>query len=560
MPNDFHVFHPIRPWLMSAGWISLFVNALQLASPIYMLQIYDRVLVSRSIPTLLAITVITVVLVATYGLLDLVRNRLLLRAGLSLERQLGTAVMEKVLALNQAARNTGWQSELMRDVSVLRNYVSSSHLLAIFDSPWVPLFTLLIFGFSWVLGVITLFGMLLLIGLALFDERFTFFRITEANQRMHGALNFAQITFSNAETTKAMGMQGTVIAIWRRLLDDGTAKLKLAVDLGSNVSGATKVARILIQVAMLGAGAYLVIKDNLPPGVMIAATIIVARAIGPVEQAISGWRTLIDVRNSASRVARCLNIESGANQVEVRLPALSGGLAAAGLFFAFGPGKPLLSNVSFQVAAGEVIGIIGASGSGKTSLVRMLLGTAKPMQGRVLLDGHDLNEFRRDLIGPQIGYLSQNVDLYPGTVAANICRMQDPADNSEQLLAAARAVGLEAVIAGFPEGYETRITGQGQNLSGGQRQLVGLARAFFGSPRIVILDEPDASLDRAGEASLLDLIDRIRERRNITLLIISHRPGIIDRMDRLLLVKDGTVATLMRQGPTALAADDRQAK
>ncbi len=560
MPNDFHVFRPIQPWLMSAGWISLFVNALQLASPIYMLQIYDRVLVSRSIPTLLAITVITVVLVAAYGLLDLVRNRLLLRAGLSLERELGTAVMDKVLSLNQAERNAGWQSELMRDVSILRNYVSSSHLMAIFDSPWVPLFTLLIFGFSWVLGVITLLGMLLLVGLALVDERFTFVKITEANQRMHGALNFAQTTFSNAETAKAMGMQGAVIIIWQRLLNEGTAKLKLAVDLGSNVSGATKVARILIQIAMLGAGAYLVIKDNLPPGVMIAATIIVARAIGPVEQAISGWRTLIDVRNSASRVARCLKIESGANQVEVRLPALSGGLTAAGLFFAFGPGKPLLSNVSFQVAAGEVIGIIGASGSGKTSLARMLLGTAKPMQGRVLLDGHDLNEFRRDLIGPQFGYLPQSVDLYPGTIAANICRMQDPADNSQQLLAAARAVGLEVVIAGFPEGYDTKIAGQGQNLSGGQRQLVGLARAFFGSPRIVILDEPDASLDRAGEAALLDLIDRIREQRNITLLIISHRPGIIDRMDRLLLVKDGSVVALTRQVPAASVADDGEAK
>jgi PrtD family type I secretion system ABC transporter len=548
--NDLRLFRPIHPWLITAGWISLCVNALQLASPIYMLQIYDRVLVSRSIPTLLAITLITVVLVAAYGLLDLIRTRLLLRAGLSLERKLGTAVMEKAHALTQADGNIGAQGELMRDVSNLRNYVSSTHLMAIFDSPWVPLFTLLIFGFSWVLGVITLIGMLMLIGLALIDERYTFARFTQANQRMQGALSFSQTTFANAEAARAMGMQPALIRLWQQMLDEGTTLLKKAADLGSHVSGATKVIRILIQVAMLGAGAYLVIVDNLQPGVMIAATIIVARAIGPIEQAISGWRTLVEVRNSASRVAQCLAIDSGANRGEVQLPPLSGELVAEGLHFAFGPGKPLLGNVSFKIAPGEVVGIVGASGTGKTSLIRMLLGVAKPLQGRILLDGHDLNEFRRESIGPQLGYLPQNIDLYPGTVATNICRMQDPEAHSQASLLAAGAVGLEPVITGFPEGYDTKIAGLGRNLSGGQRQLVGLARAFFGAPRIVVLDEPDASLDQQAEASLLGLIDRVRQERNFTLLIISHSPRIIDRMDRLLLVKDGTVATMMRQTPS----------
>lgn len=551
MLNDLRLFRPIHPWLITAGWISLCVNALQLASPIYMLQIYDRVLVSRSIPTLLAITLITVVLIAAYGLLDLIRTRLLLRAGLSLERKLGTAVMEKAHVLTQADSNIGAQGELMRDVSNLRNYVSSTHLMAIFDSPWVPLFTLLILGFSWVLGVITVIGMLLLIGLALIDERYTFARFTEANQRMQGALSFSQTTFANAEAARAMGMQPALIRLWQQMLDEGTTLLKKAADLGSHVSGATKVIRVLIQVAMLGVGAYLVIVDNLQPGVMIAATIIVARAIGPIEQAISGWRTLVEVRNSASRVAQCLAIDSGAHRGEVQLPPLSGELVAAGLHFAFGPGKPLLSNVSFKISAGEVVGIVGASGTGKTTLVRMLLGIARPLQGRVLLDGHDLNEFRREAIGPQLGYLSQHIDLYPGTVATNICRMQDPQAHSQALLLAAGAVGLEPVITGFPEGYDTKIAGLGRNLSGGQRQLVGLARAFFGAPRIVVLDEPDASLDQQAEASLLGLIDRVRQERNFTLLIISHSPRIIDRMDRLLLVRDGTVATMMRQTPSA---------
>ncbi len=550
MPNDFRLFRPIQPWLTTAVWISLCVNALQLASPIYMLQIYDRVLVSRSVPTLLAITLITVILVATYGILDLIRTRLLLRAGLSLERTLGTAVMEKAHALTQADGAIGSQGELMRDVSNLRSYISSSHLMAIFDSPWVPLFTLLIFGFSWVLGVITLIGMLVLIALALIDERFTFVRFTQANQRVQGALGFAQTTFSNAEAARAMGMQGALIHLWQQMLDEATTLLKKATDLGSNVSGATKVVRILIQVAMLGVGAYLVIVDNLPPGVLIAATIIVARAIGPVEQAISGWRTLVEVRNSASRVAQCLALDSGAGRGEVQLPPLTGELHAEGLHFAFGPGKPLLSNVSFKIAPGEVVGVVGASGSGKTSLIRMLLGIAKPLQGRVMFDGHDMNEYRRELIGPQLGYLPQNIDLYPGTVATNICRMLDPDSHSEALLRAAGAVGLEPVIMGFPEGYDTKIAGLGRNLSGGQRQLVGLARAFFGSPRVVVLDEPDASLDQQAEASLLGLIDHVRQERNFTLLIISHSPRIIDRMDRLLLVKDGTVATMMRQTPS----------
>lgn len=549
MTRDFHLLRPIRSWLVTAAWISLCVNALQLASPIYMLQIYDRVLVSRSVPTLLAITLITVVLVAAYGLLDLIRTRLLLRAGLSLERHLGTAVMGKAQASGLA--DSGAQAELMRDVATLRNYISSAHLMAILDSPWVPLFTLLIFGFSWVLGVITLVGMLILVALALIDERVTYRRFTQANQQMQATLAFAQTTFTSAEAARAMGMQPALIRLWQGMLDDGTTQLKTAADLGSNVSGTTKVVRVLIQVAMLGVGAWLVIVDNLPPGVMIAATIIVARAIAPVEQAISGWRTLVEVRNSASRVAQYLDAEGDSARGEVDLPPVAGNLVAEGLHFAFGPGRPLLANVNFRIAAGEVIGIVGPSGAGKTTLVRMLLGIARPLQGRILIDGHDIREYRREALGPQLGYLSQNIDLYPGSVATNIARMQDPDAHSAALLAAAAAVGLEPVITGFPEGYDTRLAGLGRNLSGGQRQLVGLARAFFGAPRIVMLDEPDASLDQQAEASLLALIDRVRQARDCTLLIISHSPRIIDRMDRLLLVRDGTVQTMMRQPPAS---------
>jgi ATP-binding cassette subfamily C protein EexD len=537
----------VRRWLFYVAILSFFINFLLLASPIYMLQIYDRVLVSRSLPTLGTITLITVILVLAYGALDMFRGRVLLRAGLILERELGCKGLDRLHNFGPQKTRGINRAEAIRDVTTLRNYLSSQHLVSIFDVPWVPLFTLLIFSFSWVLGVITLAGMAVLVILALMDEKFTFRAYTEANLQVQRAAQFAHNSVGNAEIVHALGMKHRMINIWLDLLNIGSARLKQAADSGSVISSMTKTIRILIQIGMLGMGAYLVIIENLPPGVMIASTIIVARAIGPVEGIISGWRVFVEARNSYARVAELLQESESVNMQRVELPKPKGDIVAENIYFGFGGGKPLLSNVSFKISAGEAIGIIGPSGSGKSSLVRVLLGVLKPVQGRVLLDGYDINQYRREALGKFLGYHTQNVELFPSSVAQNICRMEEPEACAENILRAAELVGLKEIIGRLPDGFDTILADQGLNLSGGQRQLVGLARAFFGSPNIVVLDEPDASLDQQATQRLLEVIEQVRRERGMTLLVVSHNPRVIERMDRLLLVKDGTVNFLERK-------------
>lgn len=545
--SRFALLWPIRHWLLYAAFLSFFINGLTLATPIYMLQIFDRVLVSHSLHTLGMLTVITLVLVAAHAILDAVRGRLLLRAGIALEQNLGPRVLDRIHQFDLHMTQAGGRAELMRDVSTLRNYLSSQHLFSIFDSPWVPIFTLLIFGFSWVLGVITLIGMLVLLLLAYADEKFTYQQYSEAQLASQKASQFAHTSVSNAEIVHSLGMKNSMIILWRTMATGALDSLKQASDRGTLISGATKVARILVQIAMLGMGAYLVIVENLSPGIMIVSTIIVARAIGPVETAISGWRIFVEARNAYARIDELLQQAGPEDQHPgISLPALRGAVSLEGVYFAFGPGAPILNNVSIKLEPGEALGLIGASGSGKSTLARAILGLIRPMQGKVMLDGYDIHQYERTVLGRQLGYLPQDMELFSGTVAQNICRMQNPEEHSEEIIRVGEWLQLGPVIARLPKGYATPLSENGLNLSGGQRQIIGLARAFFGSPRIVVLDEPDANLDQQGEAQLLKLVEEIREKRLATLIVVTHNPRIIDRMDRLLLLQEGTIKQLAR--------------
>ncbi len=547
----FALLSPVRPWLMYAGFLSLFINVLTLASPIYMLQIFDRVLVSHSLHTLGMLTIITVILVAAFAVLDTVRGRLLLRAGVAMEQSLGPRVLDRLLQFDLHGGQVGIRAEVMRDVSTLRNYLSSQHMAALFDSPWVIVFTLLIFGFSWLLGVITLIGMLILFMLAYADEKFTHRHYTEAQSASQRTAQFAHASIRNNEILHALGMKNTMLQLWRGLASGALDGLKKASNRGSIISGATKAVRIILQIAMLGAGAYLVVADNLPPGIMIAATIIVARAIGPVESVISGWRVFIEARNAYANIEALLQQAGPEAHQGVALPALSGAVTLESVYFSFGPGAPILSNVSLKLEPGEALGLIGPSGSGKSTLARAILGLIRPAQGKVMLDGYDINHYERSVLGAQLGYLPQAVELMAGTVAQNICRMQDADAHSDEIVRVGEWLQLRPVIAHFPKGYDTMLADGGTNLSGGQRQAIGLARAFFGSPRLVILDEPDGNLDEQGEAQLLSLISEIRAKRLATLIVVTHNPRIRDCMDRLLVLKNGTATVLARSPESA---------
>lgn len=548
MSTRFSVPGPVRGWLAYGAFLSFFINVLMLATPIYMLQIFDRVLVSHSLHTLGMLTIITLALIAAHAVLDVIRGRLLLRAGIALEQSLGPLVLERIHHFDPHTGQVGRRSELMRDVSTLRNYLAGQHLISLFDSPWILIFTLLIFGFSWVLGVITLIGMAVLLVLALADEKITYRHYTEAQFASQKAAQFAHASVSNTEVVHAMGMKETMIDLWRALATSALDSLKKASDRGAFLAGTTKAARILVQVAMLGMGAYLVVAENLPPGVMIVATIIVARAIGPVESAISGWRTFVEARNAYARVDKLLQQAHPEGQrPDISLPPLRGAVTLEGVYFAFATGAPVFKNVSIKLEPGEALGLIGPSGSGKSTLARVIVGLMRPTQGNVILDGYDVNQYDRAALGRQLGYLAQDPELFSGTVAQNICRMQDPEKHSEEIVRVGALLQLAPVIAHLPNGYDTRLAENGSNLSGGQRQIVGLARALFGSPRIVVLDEPDANLDQQNEAQLLKVLDEFREKRLATLIVVTHNPRIVDRMDRLLLLQDGTAKQLARQ-------------
>ena len=553
-PPRFLLLAPIKRWLAFAWFLSFFINFFILTTPIYMMQVFDRVLVSGSMATLGMLTLITVAMVAAQTFFDLIRSRLLARAGYVLEQDLGPKVLNKVHDF-QLQAHAGRGAELMRDVSTLRNYLSSPHLISFFDSPWAPLFTALIFAFSWVLGVVTLVGIAVLMVLALIDEKLTYPLFTQANVSAAQAQQMAVTSVRNAEIVHALGMKPTMLGIWQKLTNRALGDLKHAQNHSHSLLAATKATRTLIQVAMLGVGAWLVIAQNLSPGIMIAATIIVARAIGPVETAISGWKGFVEARNAYARLeALLLKNAAGDEAASVALPAIAGGIEADHVSFGFGPNAMLFSGVSIRLEPGQALGLVGASGSGKSTLARIMLGLVPPVQGKVRVDNYDVNHYERSTLGRQIGYLPQDVELFAGTLAQNIARMQDPAEHSQEITRVTELVGLGPLVARFPDGFQARLTEGGLNLSGGQRQLVGLARALFGAPKLVVLDEPDANLDQNGKEQLLKLLNSIRERGQTTLIVISHTPAIVDRMDRLLLLQDGTGKLLARQVVPGAAA------
>lgn len=547
---------PVKRWLAWAGVLGLAINVLLLATPIYMLQIFDRVLVSHSLPTLVMLTLITVALVGTHAALDVLRGRLLLRAGVALEQHLGPVALSRLLDVESRTPQAAGRADVMHDVVTLRNYLSSPHLTALFDAPWVVVFTLLIFGFSTLLGMVTLAGIAILVALAWLDDRLTRRGYTAAQVASQGAHQLAQSSLANADVVLALGMRSNVIQRWRHRADGALAALKAAADRGMLLSGLTKASRVLLQVAMLGLGAYLVISDALPPGIMIASTVIVARAVSPVENAVTGWRQFVEVRNAYARLGRLL--ERDRVEPDIALPPLKGAISLEDVSVAFGPGAPLLSHITLHIEPGEALGIIGPSGSGKSSLARVMAGIMQPAQGRVLLDGYDIRHYPSGQLGRQRGYVPQDIELFPGTLAENICRMGAPAEHEQEIVRVAEWLKLSRIVARMPRGYDTVLSENGLNLSGGQRQWIGLARAFFGGPPVVILDEPDANLDRQGEAELLALIDEIHSRRMATLVVVTHNPQLVNRMSKLLLLEDGRARQLERTAAGAPSAMPRE--
>ncbi|WP_374247341.1 type I secretion system permease/ATPase [Zoogloea sp.] len=523
--------------LKRVAFFSFFINLLTLTSSIYMMQVYDRVLASRSGPTLLYLTLFAGACLATLAALEVVRSRLLVRLGARFDAQLSGLVFMRTLTGGRTGQG-------LRDLDQLRGFLTGQHILSLLDAPWMPIYIGLVYLLHPWLGHVALAGGVLLFLLALWNERDTREPLGEAGRQMAAGTQFAEISARNAEAIRAMGMLPGLTALWRKRHDLGIGLQGVASDRAANVAAVAKALRFFLQIAILGVGAWLVIQQECTGGVMIASSIVMGRGLAPVEAAIGGWRGFLQARESYGRLLKGFG-NDGADAQTMALPRPEGKL----VFESVSGGPPDLrkftvSNLSFTLEAGQVLGITGPSAAGKSTLARLAVGVWRPGAGVVRLDGVNIADWNREDVGPHIGYLPQDIELFPGTVAENIARFGgvDP----DKVVDAAQLAGAHQVILELPQGYDTPIGPAGVNLSGGQRQRIGLARAFYGRPPMIVLDEPTSNLDAEGEAAVRQAMEALRGQS--TVVVVAHRPAVLGGTDRLMVVLKGQIANY---GPTS---------
>jgi ATP-binding cassette subfamily C exporter for protease/lipase len=527
----------IRRIFVAVGVFSFFINALMLVPAIYMMQVYDRVLNSRNEMTLLMITLITVGLFALLGALEWVRSQMLVRASVRLDNRLNDRVFGATF--DATLRGAGGNpAQALSDLTNLRQFMTGNGLFAFFDAPWAPVFLVVITILHPWLGLFSLVGGLALVSLAWLTERATQKPLAEANAMGIQATNFAGNNLKNAEVIEAMGMLPAIRARWNMKHQRGLALQQLASDRAGAIGAATRFARLFQQSLILGLGALLVIEGELSPGGMIAASILMGRLLAPIEQAIGTWKGLVSARSAYGRLQNLL-AAMPARETSMSLPRPVGLLTLEGVS-ATPPNSQvaILRGISAVIPAGEVVGVIGPSASGKSSLARLMVGVWPAVSGKVRLDGADVYAWNKVELGPYIGYLPQDVELFEGTIAENIARFGEV--DAEKVVRAAQRAGVHEIILRFPKGYDTPIGLGGSFLSGGQRQRIALARALYGDPVLVVLDEPNSNLDDAGEQALLRAVLDLKAQGS-TVVVVTHRTNIVGVVDRLMVLRDGTL-------------------
>ena len=528
-----------RPGLVAAGLFSGVLNILMLAGAIYMLQVYDRVLTSRSVQTLVGLTVLLAAVFLVQGALDMIRQRLLTRIGASVDRRLAPRIYELTVTMPLRAPAHLDALQPSRDLDAVRNFVSGLGPTAFFDLPWMPLFIGLCFLLHPWIGIAVVVGSIALFGIALMTEHATRGPTRAVAQEASARSTIAETSRRNAETVAAMGMQMALGhrygAINERYLEANAR----ATDAVTTYGTISRIFRMAMQSGILGLGAYLVLSDQATPGVMIASSILMGRALAPIELAVGHWRGFTAARQGWARLRETMRFLPPASS-PLSLPPPARSLALEQVFVgAPASSHPILHGVSLTLQAGQALGVIGHSASGKSTLARTLAGIWAPMRGSVRLDDAELAQWSAEARGTFIGYLPQDIGLFDGTVAENIARFRQNF-SADDVVRAARAAGADEMIRHLPQGYETRIGEGGIALSGGQRQRVALARALFGEPFLVILDEPNANLDAEGEAAVTQAIRHVRDRNGIV-VVIAHRPSAIAAVDMVAFMKDGRV-------------------
>lgn len=526
-----------RRSMMVSFAFSIIVNLLVLAGPLYMLQVFDRVLTSRSTDTLVMLTIICVTALFAMALIDMVRGRITVKLSAWLDKTLSPALFEG--SVYKTLSRTGTSStQSLRDMRSLRSFIASPQLFAFFDAPWAPFFILVMFVLHPYLGMVALGGAVVLFSLALLNEWSTRRPSAEDGGASIAAMNIADATVRNADSVSAMGMLPAMRNRWMETTARARANQALSERRTSIIVACSKFARMALQMMILGVGAWLAVGGEITAGAMIAGSILMSRALAPVEQTIGAWRMMIGARQSYQRVREHL-LTQPVVPASMELPAPQGKVSASGVsFMVEGQREPVLRNISFALEPGDSMALIGPSGSGKSTLARLILGNFAPKTGHIRLDGMDVSSWAPDQLGPHCGYLPQDIELFGGTVKDNIARMGEPV--AEHVVTAAQMAGCHELILSLPDGYDTQVGERGTSLSGGTRQRIGLARALYGNPSLIVLDEPNSNLDGHGEAALFGALQALKQRM-ATVIIIGHRQSTLDHVDKVLMINAGNV-------------------
>jgi ATP-binding cassette subfamily C protein RsaD len=525
-----------KPAVITAMVFSFFINILALVSPLYMLQVYDRVLSSRNVATLVVLTIICVFLFIIYGLLEALRTQVLVRGGLKFDSTARDPIFKAVLGSTLNRRGQGGQA--FRDMDSVREFMTGG-LIAFCDAPWTPVFIIV----SWILhpyfGVLAIISCIIIFGLAVMNDRATKEPIQMATMASIAAQNDANSTIRNAEVMKAMGMWGGLQARWRVRRDEQVAWQASASDAGGAVMSGIKVFRQVVQTLILGGGAYLAIQGKISAGSMIAGSILVGRALAPIEGAVGQWKNLLGARGSWDRLQGMLQAERDTSE-HMALPDPRGVLSAeAASILPPGSDTPTLRQASFRIDAGMSVGIVGPSGAGKSSLLRGIVGVWPCVAGVIRLDGYDIKQWDPEKLGRHVGYLPQDIELFSGTVAQNIARFTE--FEPQEVIEAAMLAGVHEMVQTLPNGYDTPIGEGGASLSGGQRQRLALARSVFRMPALLVLDEPNASLDQLGEQALMEAMARLKAAKR-TVIFATHKVNLLTQADYIMVVAQGVIA------------------
>jgi ATP-binding cassette subfamily C exporter for protease/lipase len=521
----------------SVGIFSAIINMLMLAPSLYMLQVYDRVLQSSNQITLLMLTLLLLGAFAFMSALEFVRSFILIRIGAKLDmkmnRRIYTATFEQ--NLKSAGGNAG---QALQDLTQIRQFMTGNGLFAFFDAPWFPIYLIIIFMFHVYLGLFAVAGVLIMVVLAYVNEVVSHKRLAEATTLSIAANNLATNTLRNAEVIEAMGMLNNLMRRWSLVQNKFLLLQAEASERSGIVTAFSKFFRISIQSLILGLGAMLVIEGKMTAGMMIAGSILLGKATGPIDQLINVWKQWTGVQSAYERLNKLLEANPERNQ-GMELPKPEGMISIEGLSAAPpGSEKTILKNISFSIGRGDVLGVIGPSGSGKSTLARLLVGIWGASAGTVRYDGADISQWDKSILGQYIGYLPQDIELFAGTVAENIARFGEL--DSEKIITAAKRAGVHDMILHFPKGYDTVLGELGAGLSGGQKQRLGLARAMYNDPTILVLDEPNSNLDDMGEQALLMAINDLKQHGK-TIVLVTHRPAILSVTTKLLLIQDGNL-------------------